>query len=1092
MNNFLYLKINNSKKAAIQIGKTRKLSDQWKDPGAKLYNQLLNAQYIVGNKIPEDKKELDKLIKEGKYLSWNNYLEEAYMIAPVKNIKNSPYGVTPFSRSGCKYPHHIIKNGELVVSIPGLRAAYVCARNNGVLINHTPENKKIVAHFNRHFKELGLKPEWHYGEFYLVDESTITIEKNFNSIYSYIKEKTGINLESKSDNKEYFDILKSDLDNDFKQKEKRTLSEFKCMKITNELAKKYKNDGSLIKFMRDYNPKKYPDECLIWIDSNDDYVCALTYDTIPNPKDGYTRISGIDVAYKYRGCGLGGEMIDYAVAHGVNALNVQYDNKIALKLYLSKGFKITPGSKAKVDTGLLNTYALTLNGKNIPEDEIIGDTPDKLFNWMHKNISYTKDIRGWKLKSASELYSIREGICHDQSLFIDVILRLLQIEHGQLFFIEYSKNNPIGGNTHTLSWYKQDGKIYWLENAWEDQAGIHGPYKSIDELKYAILEIYNTDTDINSNKYDGIVFGEDNKYELGMSLGEYVESWELDDDKLFSKKNLYDPPLEYDKLPDYLKKDTIHAWRAKTGIELIHKEPTLDELNRIWKNWQLMTDKQKQISDKKSLELFGITNEEHYKVLLKEYNETFYRVTYNGIGIYEAIRNNVTIEHWKELLQSEIFTWLPKPKHYPNGNLSYFTKEGIDKFNELVLPEAKKILGNDIKMDIFKLNEIGNIIYRDKYQIITSNNVTTESYTMEICFDEEVKIHGEENMESINEQFEWLNRFIYDDDFRNNIQIIENSSMMDYKCYECNKLIDNNDIIIDNNHDIDRIKELHLDWDLNNGQLGYIMCPYCGTKNDVLMNHDNIIEEFVNEDCDKEKDFVPIYGVLKYTSFDDKRNDGTEKDHYDKEMTRFQGSIKTLTRGDNYGHALMSFDDSFRHLYSFGDDGIEDDDIMKPSWMATSSIYICVMFVDRKERDKMKKYVHNLISHPDKTSYAFSNLLKAYISKPTKVDKRFVCSTFTGYAMMMSNPKNLHRDYSRLRPEDITILPRAFYIMNVKDQKEFLEKKKFIKEKVNSIFEEYHDEIEDYNNHLPKLLLIDRVDKIKFIDKIFDWIIKKM
>ncbi len=1202
MNKFLDLKINNSKKAAVQISKTRKLSDQWKDPGAKLYNQLLGAQHIVGNKIPEDEKELDKLIKEGKYLSWNNYLEEAYMIAPIKDIKNSPYGVTPFNRSGCKYPHHVIKNGELVVSIPGLRAAYICARNQGVLVNHTPENKNIVAHFNRHFKELGLKPTWHHGEFYLLEESTIAIEKNLNSIYKYIGEKMNVNLESKNDNnEEYFDIFKSELDDDFKPKEKRSLSEFKCMKITNELTKKYKNDGSLIKFMRDYDPKKYPDECLIWIDSNNDYVCSLTYDTISNPKDGYTWISGIDTAYKYRGCGLGGEMIDYAIAHGVDALNVQYDNEVALKLYLSKGFKITPDSKVKVDSGLLNTYALTLNGKIISEDEIIGDTPEKLYNWMHKNISYTKDIKGWKLKSASELYHTKEGICHDQSLFIDVILRLLEIDHGQLFFVEYSKNNPIGGNTHTLSWYKQDGKIYWLENAWEDQAGIHGPYKSIDELKNAIFEIYNTDIDINSNKYDGIVFGEKNNYKIGMGLGEYVESWKLDDDKLFSKKNLYDPPLEYDKLPDHLKKDEVHAWRAKTGIELIHKEPTLDELNRIWKNWQLMTDEQKHISDKKSLELFGLTNEKHYKELLKEYDKM---ITSNNLttesytietlpNISYSSSSNKLSEIDGKILNTEYideqFEWLNKFIYDDDfRNRIQITESNIlnDLYSIINPFELLKFMDN-IKYGWYSIKD-GSIHgtgdeddedYFYKYYRLQSPKTTIERQ-VGVCWDQVeverkwfikhsipyfviyIEIDDGESCpthtcliykdpgDSQNvywfehswgqfrgiHKYDRLNKCISDivlkhvnfnsnkgklivtklrhqmkpgltcqqymdiarsepvidyNDISYDDLFNENYNIIDYKCYECNKLIDNTNVIIDNNSDIDRIKELHPNWDLNNGQLGYIICPYCKTRNDILVNND-IINESTDEDVNKEKDFVPIYGVLKYTSFDDKRNDGTEKDHYDKEMTRFQASIKTLTRGDNYGHALMSFDDSFRHLYSFGDEGIEDDDIMKPSWMATSSIYICVMFVDRKERDKMKKYVDNLVAHPDKTSYAFSNLLKAYISKPTKVDKRFVCSTFTGYAMMMSNPKNLHRDYSRLRPEDITILPRAFYIMNVKDQKEFLEKKKLIKEKVDSIFEEYHDEIEDYNNHLPKLLLIDRVDKIKFIDKIFDWIIKRI
>ena len=86
--------------------------------------------------------------------------------------------------------------------------------------------------------------------------------------------------------------------------------------------------------------------------------------------------------------------------------------------------------------------------------------------------------------------------------------------------------------------------------------------------------------------------------------------------KLCSKA--YDPPMDYSKLPVYLKNDPLHAWRAKSGIELIHKEPTTDELNRIWNNWNLMSTKQKEISDKKSKEFFGITNKDNYHKLLSE------------------------------------------------------------------------------------------------------------------------------------------------------------------------------------------------------------------------------------------------------------------------------------------------------------------------------------------------------------------------------------------------------------------------------------------------------------------------------------------
>jgi len=87
---------------------------------------------------------------------------------------------------------------------------------------------------------------------------------------------------------------------------------------------------------------------------------------------------------------------------------------------------------------------------------------------------------------------------------------------------------------------------------------------------------------------------------------------------------MYTPPYSkeeikkhYPKMADKLLKDPVHLWRAKTGIELIHKEPDIKEQIRIWKNWNEMTKEQKEKSDQKSLELFGITNTEHHKEIIE-------------------------------------------------------------------------------------------------------------------------------------------------------------------------------------------------------------------------------------------------------------------------------------------------------------------------------------------------------------------------------------------------------------------------------------------------------------------------------------------
>lgn len=89
----------------------------------------------------------------------------------------------------------------------------------------------------------------------------------------------------------------------------------------------------------------------------------------------------------------------------------------------------------------------------------------------------------------------------------------------------------------------------------------------------------------------------------------------------------YDPPLDIEEIKKYypdksamLLKDPIHKWRAESGIELIHEEPTVEEQKRIWENWQLMTPEMKKISDKKCKELTGMRNEElHYKIMKEKW-----------------------------------------------------------------------------------------------------------------------------------------------------------------------------------------------------------------------------------------------------------------------------------------------------------------------------------------------------------------------------------------------------------------------------------------------------------------------------------------
>ena len=125
----------------------------------------------------------------------------------------------------------------------------------------------------------------------------------------------------------------------------------------------------------------------------------------------------------------------------------------------------------------------------------------------------------------------------------------------------------------------------------------------------------------------------------------------------------YEPPYNANeiknnygiKVYDLLIKDPAHKWRMETGIELIHREPSLKELRRIKKNWDAMSNEQKKISDQKSIELFGITNDDHYKKLLPLYS------TAMDPAFESTTKNSLYFETPKEL-----HTWMKNNFSYAN------------------------------------------------------------------------------------------------------------------------------------------------------------------------------------------------------------------------------------------------------------------------------------------------------------------------------------------------------------------------------------------------------------------------------------------
>ena len=139
--------------------------------------------------------------------------------------------------------------------------------------------------------------------------------------------------------------------------------------------------------------------------------------------------------------------------------------------------------------------------------------------FMEKNIKY---VDFTVLKNHDEVLASKSGSCHDQVIYLYEELEKIGIHAEIEFFIEINKNKK-GGITHSFIHFLMNEKIYWLENAWNDQKGIH-IFNSLDDIKSIITKLHRSGEFGNSNIYPNLEWGifkkEEHKY--GESLNKLV------------------------------------------------------------------------------------------------------------------------------------------------------------------------------------------------------------------------------------------------------------------------------------------------------------------------------------------------------------------------------------------------------------------------------------------------------------------------------------------------------------------------------------------------------------------------------------------
>ena len=148
---------------------------------------------------------------------------------------------------------------------------------------------------------------------------------------------------------------------------------------------------------------------------------------------------------------------------------------------------------------------------------------EAISTFLKKNVRYSEiEI----VKTPKQVLEKRQGDCHSQAIFTRWLCNQHGIKCTLLFFIEYNDDSPVGGKTHTLAYATIKGKIYWMENAWEDQQGIH-KFTSLKKLQEKLTALHEKENSY--SKYPNLLFINDASPISGVTLGDYVKEQIRDD-----------------------------------------------------------------------------------------------------------------------------------------------------------------------------------------------------------------------------------------------------------------------------------------------------------------------------------------------------------------------------------------------------------------------------------------------------------------------------------------------------------------------------------------------------------------------------------
>lgn len=418
-------------------------------------------------------------------------------------------------------------------------------------------------------------------------------------------------------------------------------------------------------------------------------------------------------------------------------------------------------------------------------------------------------------------------------------------------------------------------------------------------------------------------------------------------------------------------------WSKNSGYPIIYPTATEKELNDLYDNFLSYHLEIRNASDDKSIELFGVTNQQHYEYLKKAFNGQ----ALSAVPVAESLTGDLLLTHKAFAMNERVNT--------------------SDKAADLLGLLSKK---NETYEDAL----IGNIIdksvdnYVATHQNLNFDNIPGEDlpfFTPEELIDAGVNCaNPEDNFYGCEPATDILSENENYQDWMQNYTNFCNGCA-DFNSQDWIKKIRFAFASMQkaNNKDIYKQAILSLGWPPESEFTPQNRVIATSRLKDTISSNRVGSVEFIDlTDADTEDienmneasvsdKLKPVYIVLISGK------------------SMFSKAIKKVTKSE-YSHAAVSFDPSLHKMWSYGIDdhsskkidlkgGFIQEDIDNTLPFQRLAVY--AIFLKPDDWDKLKKKVENYIDHAKDTSYSYMNLIVSHLLKINwDRDLKLVCSQF--------------------------------------------------------------------------------------------------